>query len=154
VNVAICIGIDPGSSSGGIAVVNATGSDAQCWPLGNLTLSDIWSVVSMAPDSGRVFGVIERVSAMPKQGVSSTFKFGKSAGALEMALVAAGVEYELVTPTKWQAAMKCRSGGNKNITKAAAQRLFPALKITHLVADAILLAEFARRLAVERGMID
>jgi hypothetical protein len=33
----------------------------------------------------------------------------------------------------------------KNRHKAAAVRLFPGVKVTHKVADAILIAEFARR---------
>jgi hypothetical protein len=41
--------------------------------------------------------------------------------------------------------MKCRSGGDKKITKAAAQRLFPRMKVTHKNADALLIAEYGRR---------
>lgn len=35
--------------------------------------------------------------------------------------------------------------GDKNVTKAAAQRLFPDQKVVHATADAMLLAEYARR---------
>ncbi len=35
--------------------------------------------------------------------------------------------------------------GDKNVSKRRAQELFPALKVTHAIADALLIAEFARR---------
>ena len=89
-------------------------------------------------------GLLEQVSAMPKQGVASTFKFGASYGFCRGLLVSRGVRFETITPAKWQQQMRCRSKGDKNVTKAAAQRLFPSVKITHANADAILLAELAR----------
>ena len=49
-----------------------------------------------------------------------------------------------VSPVKWQTAMGCRTGGDKNVSKAEAQRLWPSLKITHRNADSLLLAEYAR----------
>jgi crossover junction endodeoxyribonuclease RuvC len=87
---------------------------------------------------------------MPKQGVSSTFKFGVNYGFLRGMLTAHKIPFEEVTPQKWQKAMGCLSKGNKNVTKAKAQQLFPNLKITHKVADALLIAEYCRRTHVSR----
>jgi hypothetical protein len=42
--------------------------------------------------------------------------------------------------------MRCLTKGDKNVSKARAQELFPALKITHATADALLIAEYGRRL--------
>jgi hypothetical protein len=42
------------------------------------------------------------------------------------------------------------SKGDKNVTKAKAQQLFTQLKITHATADALLIAEFARRSRTEK----
>lgn len=89
---------------------------------------------------------IERVNAMPGQGVSSTFKFGQSYGFLRGLLVAHQIPFEEVTPLKWQRAMGCQSRGDKNVTKARAQQLFPQVKVTHAIADALLIAEYCRRL--------
>jgi hypothetical protein len=61
-------------------------------------------------------------------------------------LVAAGLPFELVSPAMWQRAMGCLSGGDKNVTKRKAQELFPDLYITHATADALLIAEYGRRL--------
>ena len=47
-------------------------------------------------------GVVEAVHAFPGQGVSSTFKFGKNYGELRMALIAAEIPFNEVTPRSWQ----------------------------------------------------
>ena len=135
------VGIDPGRSSGGIAYV--AGHDAWAWKMPE-TDRGIWELVN-GLSSVAVLGVLERVSAMPGQGVSSTFKFGASLGELKMALVASGLRFELAAPSKWQGKLACRTGGDKNVSKARAQELWPSLKITHAKADALLLAEYGRR---------
>jgi hypothetical protein len=37
------------------------------------------------------------------------------------------------------------SAGNKNVTKTRAAQLFPGVKMTHAIADALLIAEYGRR---------
>jgi len=139
------IGIDPGQS-GSIAVIFPSGNST--WIKLDSTDHDIANWLTEISDlySGSVCR-IEKVNAMPKQGVSSTFKFGRSFGFLQGLLVAFQIPFELVTPQKWQGFMGCRTAGDKNVSKAAAQRLFPSLKITHANADALLLAEYCRRTA-------
>ena len=88
---------------------------------------------------------IEKVHAMPKQGVSSTFKFGDGYGMLRGFLIAFQIPFGFVSPAEWQKIMECRTKGDKNVTKDAAYRIFPNLKITHAIADALLIAEYARR---------
>ncbi len=46
--------------------------------------------------------VIERVGAMPEQGVSSMFSFGRSLGVVEGVIAAQGWPVEWVTPQKWK----------------------------------------------------
>ena len=46
---------------------------------------------------------MERVSAMPKQGVSSVFRFGESFGIIQGVIGAMGFPIELVTPKSWKA---------------------------------------------------
>lgn len=94
---------------------------------------------------------IEKVHSMPKQGVASSFTFGRGFGVLIGALAALRIRYEFVTPQTWQKAMGCMSKGDKNVTKAAAQRLFPQVKVTHAIADALLIAEYGRRTEAARG---
>lgn len=153
----VYIGVDPGDSSGCIAaLVRSRGHGAApvSLPLAKATLRDRvnWLDGLLGTGPELCFAVLEDVHSMPKQGVTSSFKFGWSKGSLEMALVACGISYELVSPQKWQLAMGCRSKGDKNITKAAAQRLFPEVKVIHHTADALLLAEYARRLVISRQL--
>lgn len=136
----IYIGIDPGKS-GSIAFLHK----ANAWAIPtDSTHRDLWQAIQDAASIAPIhFALIERVSASPQMGVVSAFTFGQSYGALEMLLACAGVPFERVTPVTWQNAMKCRTGGNKNISKARAQELFPTIKITHKNADALLIARLA-----------
>lgn len=140
----ISMGIDPGMS-GAIVVLD---DDAVEVCRGDDTERDIWEFISRWDWDGPVFAIIERVSAMPKQGVSSTFKFGKNYGFLRGCLIGNGIPFEEVCPAKWQQVMGCRSKGDKNVTKARAQQLFPGIKVTHQIADALLIAEYCRRMHV------
>lgn len=85
---------------------------------------------------------IESVHSMPKQGVASSFKFGKSYGFLLGLLTALQVRYINPTPQSWQKEMNCRTKGDKNISKAEAHRRWPKYiaDITHKTADAMLIA--------------
>lgn len=155
------VGIDPGAS-GGLAVLSDAGSVGMK-PLGGLTDRDLWDwVLSVANDPARlrkpggVFAVVEKVGGYlrtkaPQPG-STMFNFGKGVGKLVMALTAAGVPYEEATPQQWQRVLgvtpRGKDEGNtawKNRLKGHAQRLFPKVTVTLAVADALLIAEFCRR---------
>lgn len=66
---------------------------------------------------------IERVHAMPKQGVTSSFAFGLSYGLARGVLAALGVSVTLVTPQEWKKSF--RLGPDKNEARLVAARLFP-----------------------------
>ncbi len=68
---------------------------------------------------------IERVGAMPGQGVSSCFTFGYAAGAIEGVLAAQGVSVTFVTPQAWKKAMQI-SGDDKGKSRQRAAQLFPS----------------------------
>lgn len=142
------IGIDPGQS-GGIALITAEGGvvDAFKMPTTERDLLDALGdrIGWFGNAEGRAFAVIEKVGASPQMGVVSAFTFGKGYGALLMVLTALEVPFDQVSPQKWQLVMGCRSGGDKNVTKRRAQQLFPDRTVTHAVADALLIAEFCRR---------
>jgi hypothetical protein len=139
------MGIDPGAS-GGIAVVG-TRILLDVFPLKDKTLADQWRFL----DQWATCATIEHVHSMPRQGVVSTFKFGKSYGNLEAFLTAAEIPFERVTPSVWQRefGLLAKKGetktAKKNRHKALAQELFPSVKVTHAVADALLIAEYGRR---------
>lgn len=54
--------------------------------------------------------VVEKVGAMPNQGVSSMFAFGRAAGIIEGALAALNVPVTYVTPQAWMKATQCGKG--------------------------------------------
>jgi Holliday junction resolvasome RuvABC endonuclease subunit len=141
------IGVDPGAS-GAIAIIHESGRVN--WIKNDSTEHELADWLRDVADGFDCFAIIEQVNAMPKQGVSSTFKFGKSFGFLIGLLTALRVPYETYRPQAWQKHMRCMTKGDKNVSKAAAQRLWPSAKITHANADALLIAEFGRQIREQR----
>jgi len=142
------LGCDPGVS-GCFSAINREG--AHLWDI---------RMDSSLPDIGRVlrkeskfisFAMIEKVHSSQQQGEVRAFKFGDYYGIMRGMIAICRIRHEYVTPLKWQTAMSCRTGGDKNISKSAAQQLFPNVKVIHRNADSLLLAEYARRIAIERG---
>jgi len=109
------------------------------------TESDIWAWLNETVNMMNAVATIEKVHAMPKQGVTSSFTFGKNFGFLIGLLTAIQVPFKFVTPQQWQKGMQCLTKGDKNISKAAAQRLWSKVKVTHSIADSMLIAEYGRK---------
>lgn len=146
--ISVFIGIDPGQS-GGIAVVAGDTTVASLiykMPDTEADLTDLFEKIS-GMDANKINShtYIEKVHSMPAQGVVSSFKFGYNFGLLVGMLAAHKLPYTFVTPQKWQKELGCMTKGDKNVSKKRAQELFPTLKITHAVADALLIAEYGRR---------
>ena len=145
----ITIGVDPGAN-GAIAWIDERGKS--CVEKMPDTLQDLWELVCditnfprSTIDGRKYKAYIEQVSSSPQMGVVSAFSFGRGYGNLEMALTAAGIPFERVRPQVWQKAMGCMTKGNKNISKAKAQELFPDKKIIHATADALLIALYGTK---------
>lgn len=140
------VGIDPGAN-GAIAVLDSIGRPIITIKLKDATPHDVWKQCTehFALRQGPVYAVLEKVASSPQMGVCSAFSFGAVAGMLRAFLVAGDVPFEEVSPSKWQGALNCRTKGEKNVSKAKAQELFPMVKVTHANADALLLAEYARK---------
>lgn len=68
--------------------------------------------------------IIEVVGAMPGQGVSSMFQFGRGVGMLEGCLAALEIPVTYISPQGWQKAVNARSGKDGNRQRAA--EIFPA----------------------------
>lgn len=143
----LIIGIDPGIS-GGFAVRSISGKIGATRAIKKDTPADtINSLRNLQPKI--IMCYIERVASRPKQGVVSTFKFGTNFGMYIGALTALQIPHTFVTPSVWQRFMGCLSKGDKNVTKRKAQEIFPCMKITHAVADALLIAEYGRRIELK-----
>ena len=148
----LIVGVDPGMSGAAAWYRNGT---HHAIPFKTLTdLEHLELFEGLGPNT---FAYLENVHSMPGQGVASTFKFGVHYGMLRMALMAAGIGFQTVTPAVWQRKMSCLSKGDKKVTRAKAQELFPSVEIigrgskapTHAVADALLIAEYGRRVHAE-----
>jgi len=89
---------------------------------------------------------MERVSAMPGQGVSSMFSFGRSTGVVEGVLAAYEIPTTLVTPQAWMKAMGLRAG--KDGSRERAMQIWPpysdlfARKKDNGRSDAALIARY------------
>lgn len=99
----------------------------------------------MAPD----VAIVELVHAMPGQGVSSTFTFGRAFGTVVGVIQAAGVPLHFVSPRKWKNHFGLSS--DKEASRELALRLFPKtqehfrLKKHHGRAEAALIALYGAR---------
>lgn len=141
----IYIGIDPGGS-GGLAAIDGSGDLIRAIRMPEVESEILEFLRDMRTGNATAVASLEFVRAMPKQGVTSVFTFGRNYGGLRMALAATGIPFDEPVPRKWQAALSCLSGGDKNVTKRRACELFGArVKVTHAIADALLLAEYTRR---------
>lgn len=139
------IGIDPGKN-GAMAIIN--GKKITTVPFDEEAYADALARV----DEKNAFAVVERVNAMPGQGVTSMFSFGMNYGFIQGLLAANRIPYELVMPQKWKKEFGVTS--DKNTSIAVAQRLFPDVSLLRTdkckkpddgVAESLLMAEFARR---------
>ena len=148
------IGVDPGKK-GGYAVIrmDENGTQNVC--------ARLWDDQSFADDmrhlvdrNGRqnVFCVVEKVGAMPGQGVTSMFSFGKSCGYIEGVLRALTIPYQLVIPQKWKKEWSLTN--DKTLSIDTCKKLFPnvSLRATERcrtdsdgLAESILIAEWGRR---------
>ena len=106
----IVIGIDPGKSGAIAFLDNGRLTHVADMPVvGNIisphTLTNLieWSAELDNGEPATV--VIEDVHAMPKQGVTSSFSFGRSIGVAEGVVAALGHPTIYVTPARWKKAL-------------------------------------------------
>jgi len=134
------LGCDPGKS-GALALVSQYGF-ADTIGLDETEADVVTWLCAVRDDISHAY--LEKVHSTPPMGVVSAFTFGSSYGFLRGILIALGIPFETISPMSWQKSMGCLTKGDKNVSKAKAQELFPTIKITHRIADAILLAEYCR----------
>lgn len=116
--------IDPGAVNAAIAVFH---DDAPAFVDDLRTADGMIDSVALAKalhDMGVAQVVIERVHAMPKQGVSSTFKFGVGCGIIHGVTGALRLPLALVTPNTWKSFHKL--GPDKEQARKLAMDKWPA----------------------------
>lgn len=145
------LGIDPGQTGGLAAIM---GEQVAVWPMPlagkDIDLGEVARIMrSCVPD----VVVIEKVHAMPKQGVSSTFKFGEGYGGIKGVAAALHLRIELVTPQAWQKLILSGTTRDKDAAVAYVRRAYPSAELVRKgcriphsgVADALCIAEYGRR---------
>lgn len=113
------IGIDPGKKGGYAVLIDGKVWKAEVWD--DAEFVDTMRQVSQMRTVARA--AVEKVGAMPGQGLVSTFSFGKSAGFIEGTLMALDIPYQLVSPQKWKAEFGLNSDKQKSIE--VCHKLFP-----------------------------
>ncbi len=159
----IYIGIDPGFD-GAIAAIDQQGRVVRVYDTPTLEVKggakkkrvmDVLTVVKLINrmkdnTDEHIRASLEDVHSMPKQGVASSFSFGRGLGIWEGLLCALGIPVQMVSPQKWKKVMMDGMGKHKDASRLVAQRMFPDadlhLKKHHGRADALLMAAWLRRL--------
>ena len=135
------IGIDPGIN-GAVAFIPSTGKPwVHKMPETPCDLRDLLrdSICLAEP-----IAALEFVRSSPQMGVVSSFTFGRGSGRLEQVLTDFYIPFTVIRPQVWQKHLGCLTGGNKNVTRDYAKNLFPTIKVTHINADALLIAHYNR----------
>lgn len=148
--MSVSIGIDPGKT-GAIAVMDDEG--ILCLEQFNVDkYVDVLSYVGRSTSAKDIKVCLEKVGAMPGQGVVSMFNFGHNLGVIEGILSALRIPYQLVPPQTWKKEFSLTGDKAKSIE--VCKKLFPwvdlraterSRKPSDGLAEALLMAEYARR---------
>ena len=106
----LILGIDPGSS-GGLAIVESKTNSlpkiiwASKMPIVNIyskKIIDVMKVSSILKEYAIDVTIIEKVHAMPRQGVTSSFQFGRSFGGIEALSYIYTKRVDYIAPAVWK----------------------------------------------------
>jgi len=153
----IIIGIDPGKK-GGIAVYQDNKWEVHMMPLSGKDINekaldeiffDIYGRMS-GNDQKTAMAYLEKVHAMPGQGVTSMFTFGMGYGILRGILTANWIPYQLVTPQAWKKVVLAGLSKEKTESCNYVLRKYPEIelmpgrkRVPDLgIADAVCIAEY------------
>jgi hypothetical protein len=148
----IWIGVDPGLRSGAIGAVDHDGNFIAVYDIAAVddridarVLKQMILDMTIPGDDYAI--CLEQVWTMPKQGIASTGRFMRAYGAIGAVCELLCDRIFFVTPQVWKKSMNLTS--DKNESLAAARIAFPQavlkLKKDHGKAEALLIAEYARR---------
>jgi len=151
------IGIDPGLS-GGIAILD----DLKIFDLfdmpimsegkknkNQLNSAQLVNIIKKHIISGNTFVIVEQVSAMPGQGVTSMFNFGQTFGSIKGICAALNLPIFYVRPAKWKKHFELINS-SKDASRTKVIEMYPSIsdrlsrKKDVNKADAILIARYFR----------
>ena len=146
----IVIGIDPGI--GGAIVVLQDGDPVEWTRMptvqeGKAKRVDCAEVAKFLQYFDEGVAYIERVHAMPGQGVSSMFSFGHAVGSIMGVVATLGIPMTTVTPQAWKRSAGL-IGADKDAARSRARQIWPMWDALgkkgegQALADAALIARF------------
>lgn len=146
----IYMGIDPGAA-GGIAVIGPDCYYAEAMPYVAKEI-DARRVSTLLRQYRPTMVCIEKAQAMPGQGVTSMFNYGKGFGKLLGVLESLGLPHKLVTPQAWKKAVLAGTAKDKDAAILYAMRAYPLIDLMpgkkrkphDGIADAVCIADYAR----------
>jgi crossover junction endodeoxyribonuclease RuvC len=159
------LGVDPGVR-GGLALVITFNSaapelvDASDIPVigvGAKERVDVHALRDWIMKYQPQHAVIERAQAMPRQGSSSGFKYGRAVGAIEAVIACCEIPMTIVEPTSWKKFHGLHKAPSqtatevKEVSRQRALQLFPAAhrllsrRMDHGKAEAMLIALAAQQ---------
>lgn len=135
------LGIDPGKH-GAAALLDPDGRMARCWDTPVITVGGKarYDVVGMAriTRTALIDGAdvaIERVHAMPGQGVTSMFAFGEGYGIWQGLIAGAGLPVTFYTPQAWHRGQMAGMPKGKGSARLRAKELWPSVDLFDRVKD-------------------
>lgn len=156
----VIIGVDPGVN-GAIAVISSNGSAISTVDMPSTAegsgskqqcnaylLANVISAI--CKEHNVLLVVLEHVTAMPKQGVTSSFNFGMNYGIVKGVIGAFKLPVRLVRPSIWK--KHYAIGRDKEIARQKAISRWPSMadrlrrKLDSDRAEALLIADFGRSL--------
>jgi Holliday junction resolvasome RuvABC endonuclease subunit len=147
------LGVDPGIR-GGLAIITVEDRaapqlieaiDIPVTGTGAKERVDVAAIRNFIDRHKPVRALIERAQAMPRQGSSSGFKYGRAVGAIEATIALCSIPMEIVEPSAWKRHWHL-PGKDKESGRQKALQLFPdahaalARKRDHGRAEATLIA--------------
>jgi len=172
-----CVGIDPGTN-GGIAIIDSEKLSIIAHKMPETT-ADIYHLLSQMPAS-KCKIILESQHARPSyrqtiridesgtpyktnipvQGSVAAWTFAQHYGELRGILTACCLSFDELSPRDWMKAAGIRKKNKaesqtewKNFLKGKAQEMYPGVRVTLAVADALLIAGLCHRLYGSRGTI-
>jgi crossover junction endodeoxyribonuclease RuvC len=155
------LGVD-GGIRGGLSIVDVSGLvpqliaaiDIPVIGVGAKERVDVQTIRDWIAQHAPQHAFIERAQAMPRQGASSGFKYGRAVGAIEAVITCCAIPLTIVEPAMWKKFHRL-AGGDKEGARQRALQLFPAAHVLlarkrdHGRAEAALIAYYGLRVHAE-----
>ena len=146
----IFIGVDPGKN-GGAAIINQIADHEpvitfRCPKTPRDMALSLMATIPVDVSYNDIIILIEHVHAMPSNGVVSMFSFGQNLGHWEGIFGALELIPKYAGPRTWMEHYDCKpkmdKKDRKRYLRGIAEELFPNIKMTFNISDALLIANY------------